>query len=228
MSKDTPHSRVSVILADGARMSCESLSYALERLAHEVSVVASVTTSRDLLQEAARHSPNVAVVSVDLEDGKTSGLLAVRQLHALYPSVGCVMLMDKDNRHLGLEAFRAGARGLVFRAEPLERLRDCIRSIFRGQIWASTAEIEEVMNALTMSFPVRALSANGDELLTHRQKQLVALVAEGLSNREISERLGLSEHTVKNYLFRVFDKLGVSSRAELIIHTLHQRNRSFV
>jgi DNA-binding NarL/FixJ family response regulator len=56
----------------------------------------------------------------------------------------------------------------------------------------------------------------------------VMLVSQGMTNREISEQLHLSEHTVKNYLFRVFDKLGVSSRAELIIHTLHHRNRSFV
>jgi DNA-binding NarL/FixJ family response regulator len=69
------------------------------------------------------------------------------------------------------------------------------------------------------------VAENGNELLTERQKSIVVLVAEGLSNREIAQQLGLSEHTVKNYLIRIFDKLGVSSRAELIIYALH-RNRA--
>jgi DNA-binding NarL/FixJ family response regulator len=90
-------------------------------------------------------------------------------------------------------------------------------------MWAGTDALRHMVGALTTAVPVRAVSANGYHLLTARQKQVVALVAEGFSNRDISKRLTLSEHTVKNYLFRIFDKLGVSNRAELIIYTLHRQ-----
>jgi len=65
------------------------------------------------------------------------------------------------------------------------------------------------------------MSANGEKLLTSREEQVVALVADGLSNRDVASELGLSEHTVKKYLFRIFEKLGISSRVELALYALH-------
>lgn len=62
---------------------------------------------------------------------------------------------------------------------------------------------------------------NGDKLLTSREEQVVALVADGLSNRHIAGELGLSEHTVKKYLFRIFEKLGISNRVELVLYAVH-------
>ena len=65
------------------------------------------------------------------------------------------------------------------------------------------------------------VNANGNTLVTPREEQVVALVAEGLSNREIAQELGLSEHTVKKYLFRIFDKLGISTRVELVLYAVN-------
>jgi len=65
------------------------------------------------------------------------------------------------------------------------------------------------------------VSANGEKLLTSREEQVVALVADGLSNRDVATELGLSEHTMKKYLFRIFEKLGISSRVELVLYALH-------
>ena len=78
------------------------------------------------------------------------------------------------------------------------------------------------MEALATSPMVRAVDANGLSLLSKREMDVVRSLAEGLTNREIAERLGLSQHTIKNYLFRVYDKLGVSSRLELLFMTLTQ------
>jgi DNA-binding NarL/FixJ family response regulator len=69
---------------------------------------------------------------------------------------------------------------------------------------------------------LRVLSLNGEKLLTSREEQVVALVADGLSNRDVASELGLSEHTVKKYLFRIFEKLGISSRVELVLYALNQ------
>jgi DNA-binding NarL/FixJ family response regulator len=65
------------------------------------------------------------------------------------------------------------------------------------------------------------VSATGEILLTSREEQVVALVTDGLSNRNVANELGLSEHTVKKYLFRIFEKLGISSRVELVLYALH-------
>lgn len=80
------------------------------------------------------------------------------------------------------------------------------------------------VEALASSPLVRAVDANGLELLSKREMEVVRCLAEGLTNREIAQRLGLSQHTIKNYLFRVFDKLGVANRVELLFMTLTQAN----
>jgi DNA-binding NarL/FixJ family response regulator len=88
-----------------------------------------------------------------------------------------------------------------------------------GQVWASSSELQFVLEALTQ--PALAhLSSNGKSLLSAREIDVVRCLAEGLTNREIARRLKLTEHTVKNYLFRIFDKLGVSSRVEVVLYAL--------
>lgn len=84
----------------------------------------------------------------------------------------------------------------------------------------SGRELQFILEALAQSGPLRLVNARGKALLTKREEQVVRLVAEGLRNSEISRELGVSEHTVKNYLFRIFDKLGVSSRTELILYAV--------
>jgi len=97
-------------------------------------------------------------------------------------------------------------------------LRRCVEQVHAGQIWANSSELAEVVEALSRLAPVRVVNADGMRLLTKREEEVVHLVAEGLQNREIATKLKLSEHTVKNYLFHIFDKLGVSSRVELVLY----------
>ncbi len=113
---------------------------------------------------------------------------------------------------------------MIFRTEGLAALCKCIRAVYEGQVWAGSGEMAQILDALRSAAPIQVTDANGTELLTARQKQIVSLVAEGLTNREISQQIHLSEHTVKNYIFKIFDRLGVSNRAELIIYTLQQQN----
>lgn len=215
--------RIAVIAGDGTRIGCEGLMHALKHYSREISVRACAVSCRELVDHAKECEPNVVVIGSDLEDGPGSGIVALRQLHKELPGARCIVLIDGHAGHLAVDAFCSGAQGVVSRREGLSVLAACIRKIHEGEMWAGTDALRHMVSALNTAVPVRAVSANGYHLLTARQKQIVALVAEGFSNREISERLTLSEHTVKNYLFRIFDKLGVSNRAELIIYTLHKQ-----
>jgi len=126
-----------------------------------------------------------------------------------------------------VDAFRAGARGVFFLSESsFKSLCRCVEQVHAGQIWASSAELSEVMDAFTQLAPMRVVNADGMSLLTKREEDVVRLLAEGLQNREIAKELKLSEHTVKNYLFHIFDKLGVSSRVELALYAVSSSKRA--
>lgn len=120
-----------------------------------------------------------------------------------------------------VEGLRAGARGVFSRSNfDFAALRKCVRRVFEGQLWISTPEMEYVLDALTQARPLRVVDPEGLNLLSKREEQVMRLVAEGLGNREIAEQMNLSEHTVKNYLFHIFDKLGISNRVELVLYAV--------
>jgi DNA-binding NarL/FixJ family response regulator len=97
---------------------------------------------------------------------------------------------------------------------------DFIQSVHRGQVWANSEQLQYLIEGITQVPSLRMVNAMGIKLLTPREEQVVALVAGGLSNREVAHELSLSEHTIKKYLFRIFDKLGISSRVELVLYAV--------
>jgi DNA-binding CsgD family transcriptional regulator len=126
-----------------------------------------------------------------------------------------------DDREVVVNAFRSGARGLFcFSQYPFRLLCKCIHSVHQGQVWADSEQMQYVIESLSQVPSLHMVNSRGTRLLTPREEQVVALVADGLSNREVACELRLSEHTIKKYLFRIFDKLGISSRVELVLYAL--------
>jgi DNA-binding NarL/FixJ family response regulator len=135
--------------------------------------------------------------------------------------VAKVILLDSYDREVVVNAFRSGARGLFcFSQYPFRLLCKCIHSVYRGQVWADSEQMQFVIESLSQVPSLHMVNSRGIRLLTPREEQVVALVADGLSNREVASELRLSEHTIKKYLFRIFDKLGISSRVELVLYDL--------
>jgi len=210
---------VTIAVADSTRIHTQLLTEAM-RNDRGLQVVASTSSSADLLASVAQVPIDVAVISHNLDDKSGRGTEVLREMRALRPHIKGIILLDSTRPENVLNCFRAGAKGIFSKHERLENLCKCIRSVHEGQIWARSVELDLALEALANSPVVRATNHMGVELLSARERQVVEYLASGRTNREIAESLGLSRHTIKNYLFRIFDKLGVSSRTELLYFTM--------
>lgn len=191
---------------------------ALNRHEH-IHVVASATTGQEVLHAMQSVDVDVALISATLADGPLSGVGVLRQIYEDSPKVKSVLLFYNPERNLVVDAFRAGAKGVFCLSQSsFKALCRCVEQVHAGQIWGNCAELSEVIEAFSQLAPMRVVNADGMRLLTKREEEVVRLVAEGLQNRDIAKELKLSEHTIRNYLFHIFDKLGVSSRVELVLY----------
>lgn len=221
-------SGISVLVAHPHSMARELLVEALERH-RQFRVVDSAMTVQAVIDAVKATAPDVVLVTATLADGPLSGLGALRQIRECFPKVKSVILLNAPERNLVVDAFRAGARGVFFLSQSTFKLLcRCVESVYSGQIWADSNELSEVMEAFSQLAPMRVVNADGMRLLTKREEDVVRLLAEGMQNRDIAQELKLSEHTVKNYLFHIFDKLGVSSRVELVLYAVSSTKRSQV
>lgn len=219
-------SNITVLVANPHSMARELLIGALKR--HKNFTVSdSATTAQEVLDAVAAANPDVLLVTASLADGPLSGIGVLRQMQEEFPDVKSVILLNAPERSLVVDSFRAGARGVFFLSQSnFKSLCRCVEQVQAGQIWASSGELGEVMEAFTQLAPMRVVNADGMRLLTKREEEVVRLLAEGMQNRDIAKELKLSEHTVKNYLFHIFDKLGVSSRVELVLYAVSSTKRT--
>jgi DNA-binding NarL/FixJ family response regulator len=204
-------------------MAAQLLCHALKQQRRHFVVVGCVHTPNELLKQVAEHHPDVAVISSILQGDPKGGLKVVRELHNSGSMTRPIVLLDCSGSEQVIDAFSAGAKGVVCQTDSLELLCKCIRSVHAGQIWADSRELQWVVKTLGDREPVRVVSAKGLSLLTQREEQIVNMVIQGLPNREIAVKLDVSMHTVKNHLFRVYEKLGVSNRVELVLYAQSSR-----
>lgn len=224
-SSEVAGGRIAVVVADESRMGCQLLESALKRSHYCLDVVACLVTQAEILKSLDTHPVDVALINEHLQDGRLGGFQVLQELRASQQKTRAVLLFTSLENELVVDAFRAGARGLFCRTEPVESLCKCIHAVHSGQLWACSNALQLILRSLVNSPPLRVVSARGRNLLAKREDEVVNLVAEGLTNREISTKLGLSEHTVSNYLFRVYNKLGILSRVELALYVTRQRGQ---
>lgn len=211
--------RIRVFAADNTSMNTQLLAEALGRDG-QFALATPAASGAEILSAIKRERSHVALISARQGNDGRGGFGLSREIRSASPTTRVIMLLDASERALVVDAFRSGARGVFSRTEPLKLLAKSIRCVHEGQIWASSTELQFLLEAMAEPAPMSFVSANGDALLSARELDVVRCVAEGLSNREIAQRLSLREHTVKNYLFRIFDKLGVSSRVEVVLYAL--------
>jgi DNA-binding NarL/FixJ family response regulator len=217
-----PSEIVHVLVADSGAIQSQLLARALKgRRDFQVSAVAlEMAALQNFLQS------NRADVIL-LGASRLPDLSLLHWLRLSYPKIASVLLVDTDERELVVNALRAGAKGIfLFSQTPFPMLCKCIQCVFRGEAWINSQQMNYVLDALSEVPTLRVVNSNGRFLLTPREEQVVALVADGLTNRGVATELGLSEHTIKKYLLRIFDKVGISSRVELVLYAMsHSEHR---
>lgn len=225
MEPNAASRKVRVLVADSSRIHSQLLANALQQ-DPDLVIVSSEPGSANLFSAIVSQKVDVLAISSSFGGRAGAGLKIVRDLRFLHPGIRMVVLLDSQDAQLGTDALRAGARGVFNRAASMEMFAKCIRSVERGEIWADHHAISLAVDALASTPIIRTMDSGGLNLLSKREFQVVECVVQGMTNREIAQRLGLSQHTVKNYLFRVFDKLGVSSRVELLFIALRPNHQS--
>ncbi len=204
-------------------MACRLLSEALNKQPG-LSVVAAAADYDSLLQSMPSAKPDLALISATLPGGPLRAKPGSSDSSLVTPSCPWVLLLDENEPHVVVNAFRAGARGVFSRAQTdIALLAKCVRRVLEGQIWVDNRQMLYLLEAVVNGNGQRE-KANTTPRLTPREASVVRLVVQGMVNREIAEQLQLSEHTIKNYLFRIFDKLGVSNRVELALYAVARLN----
>jgi len=213
------HDCIGVLVADSNQTQSQLLSSALRRQPGIRVARCGSELSQCLQALQADHADIVLLTDVvSDQDGLVETL---RGLHGSYPKLGIVLVLDSFDRNLVVRAMRAGARGLFCRAsQPFRALCRCISVVQEGQFWASAEQVSYIVDALKSNLSPRVVNAKGEKLLTPREEQVVNQVVEGIGNRRIGQLLGIKENTVKKSLLRIYDKLGVSNRVELVLYAL--------
>ena len=219
-SSTAPSGTLGVLIADSNHMQAQLLATALRRRA-EFRVASCPMDTASILQAVATKHPRVTLLSLH-PSNLSESVSTLRQFHLAHREIPKVLLLDACEPELIVSAFRSGVRGIFTLTDSnLRLLCKCLVRVAAGQVWANTEQLNVLMDLISVVPSLRVVSTTGTSLLTPREEQVVALVAEGLSNKQIALELNLSEHTVKKYLFRIFEKLGISSRVELVLYAMN-------
>ncbi len=205
--------RIRVLIAERSRMASQLLAESLERDSRFQ--VVAVAPATELFSLATNRKPDVAVISADFVSNTRTGLQIARDLTTHLPSIGIVILLDVPARDEVIASFRSGATGVFCRTEPVSEFCACVERVSRGEIWTSSIAAQHLLETVRSSPCYEAVEGKVG-MLSRREIQVAEAAAQGQTNKQIAVALRLSEHTVKNYLFRIFEKLGVSNRTELL------------
>jgi DNA-binding NarL/FixJ family response regulator len=214
-------SSIRVMLADDHPVVREGLRKLID-LEEDLEVVAEASDGREVLESVKDASPDI--VLLDLKMPGMDGLAVLQTLQHLKTGSKTIVLTASEDKNEWVQAMKLGCSGIVVKQTAPELIVKSIRKVHEGEIWLDSHTTAAVM---------RQFAAPGDgspssrgtrsrSPLSNREREIVALVAQGYRNREMAEKMFISEQTVKNHLHNIFDKLGVSDRLELALYAIHK------
>jgi DNA-binding NarL/FixJ family response regulator len=204
--------RIRIVLADDHVIVLDGLEQ-LFRLEPELEVVARSTTAEAAVKAVQEHRPDVLVL--DLVMPGHDGMWVLRELSELNLPTRTVLLTAHVEENRLVEAIRLGVWGIVLKEMAPRMLMECVRKVHAGEKWL---EQQSVTRAIERMQKRESEIDRLTRLLTPRELEIVRLASEGLRNKEIGERLSITEGTVKIHLHNIYEKLGVTGRSQLILY----------
>ena len=184
----------------------------------QLSVVGEASNRAEALDVTIREQPNIILLDIYLES--ESSLSFLPELLAASPQSRVIMLTAASDQEVHRRAVRLGASGIVLKSEAASVLAEAVDKVRGGQMWLQPSLVAGLLSELAQ--PDRAPAGDPETAriasLTEREREVIALVAQGLPNKHIADRLSISDVTVAHHLTAIFNKLGVASRLELALY----------
>lgn len=210
--------KLTVVLADDQRVVREGLSMVLG-LMPDVEVLGSASDGEEAIALVERLAPQVALM--DLRMPRVDGVEATRRIAEAHPQTKVVVLTTYADDHTVIQALRAGASGFLTKDATSQQIRDALGAAARGQAAIDPAVQHHLVNSIARTAPLRWTPPDATRLpdgLTPREAEVLVLIAEGLSNAEIAQRLVVTETTVKSHVNHLYAKTGARDRAQAVAY----------
>ena len=197
-------------------------------LEDDFEVVAQAQDGRQVLEVLHQLEPDILLL--DLKMPGLDGLQTLQRLQVAKGKTRVIVLTASDDKNEFVQAMKLGTSGIVLKQTATDQLIKSIRKVHAGEIWldshTTAAVIRQFVANEDAAPPPQPLSGappreRERSPLSQREREIVALVAQGFKNKEMAEKMFISEQTVKNHLHNIFDKLGVSDRLELALYAIH-------
>src|SRR5690242_345922 len=216
--------KIRIVVADDHPIFRDGLCRLLA-LEEDFEVVAQASDGRQVLEILQQVEPDILLL--DLKMPGLDGLATLQRLQAARNKTRVIVLTASDDKNEFVQAMKLGTSGIVLKQTATDLLIKSIRKVHAGEIWldshTTAAVIRQFVSADEVPPPQQAAAPRERERspLSQREREIVALVAQGFKNKEMAEKMFISEQTVKNHLHNIFDKLGVSDRLELALYAIH-------
>lgn len=202
---------IKLVLADDHRIILEGLEQLFGR-EKDFKVLATATNGEDALTAVRTHKPDVLVLDIQMPRG--DGLSVLRQIHSEKLPTRVILLTATLDEDGVLDAMQSGVSGLVLKEQAAVNLVQTVRRVYRGERALEPSLVNRALDRLAQREEARKIV----EVLSKRESEIVKMVAVGLRNKEIADKLSIGEGTVKSHLHSIYEKLGVQGRVELTMY----------
>jgi DNA-binding NarL/FixJ family response regulator len=214
---------IRILIADDHPIVRDGLKKLLT-LEEDFEIVGEAADGCEVLDRVQELDPDVLLL--DLRMPNLDGLSALQTLQQTNKRTRVIILTASEDKNEFVQAMKLGCSGIVLKQTAPELIVKSIRKVHGGEIWLDSHTTAAVMRQFAAPGEIGGGSGTGKSRerspLSHREREIVQLVAQGYKNKEMAEKMFISEQTVKNHLHNIFDKLGVSDRLELALYAIHK------
>ena len=210
-------STIKVAIVDDHTLFREGIKRILT-LEPDIEMVGEAVDGEEVVALLTQCKPDI--VLLDIKMGRINGLHVLPQIVEQYPLLKVVVLTAQISQSESVKVIKDGARGIILKHAASEFLIKGIRKVFEGELWADTSTMTQVVESLSRKYRGERDSERDKRELSHREKEVVALIASGCRNKEIASKLFISEQTVKTHLSNIFQKLEINDRLELALYAM--------